>query len=268
MEQVLNVENIVNDAAGNASMLMNGKMMTEMLIAMIVVGLLLCLFGLKLVRVMTTLTGFVIGAVIGLAVVAAANLTGTAALAVVAAAAIILAVLACLLYRVGVFFWILSLSIGTAVALINVQNMIQVLIAFVVSIILAVLAVRYIEPIVIIATSLAGGVEAGIAAAEFAGLTATPWIGYGIGIALAVVGMIVQFMMQSRKVGKKEKIYSKKVKEDVSVESEVEKARMILDDDMEEESETVEFLDDDIEIVNNLDDDLEIIEDFGDDEDN
>lgn len=281
MKQVFNMGNFVNDASDNAKMFLNGngKQLGSVLIAMIVVGLLLCLFGLKLVRIMAAVTGLLIGAVAGLAVCAVADLSGTAALVVVAVAAVVLAVLTCFLYRVGIFFWILCLSVGTAATLIDIQNMVQVLIAFAISVLLAVLAVRYIEPIVIIVTSLAGGAEAGMAAAELAGLTSNPWIGYGIGIALAVIGMIVQFMMQSRKVGKKEKIYSKKVKESVSMESEVEKARMILDDDdtEEESSETVEFLDDDIEIIGNLDDDLdtiedfdddlEIIEDFGDDED-
>lgn len=281
MKQVFNMGNFVNDASDNAKMFLNGngKQLGSVLIAMIVVGLLLCLFGLKLVRIMAAVTGLLIGAYVGLVVCIVADLSGTAALVVVAVAAVVLAVLACVLYRVGIFFWILCLSVGTAATLIDIQNMVQVLIAFAVSVLLAVLAVRYIEPIVIIVTSLAGGAEAGMAAAELAGLTSNPWIGYGIGIALAVIGMIVQFMMQSRKVGKKEKIYSKKVKESVSMESEVEKARMILDDDdtEEESSETVEFLDDDIEIIGDLDDDLdtiedfdddlEIIEDFGDDED-
>ena len=75
----------------------------------------------------------------------------------------------------------------------------------------------------------------------------------------------MQFMMQSRKVGKKEKVYSRKVKEEVSRESEVEKARMMLDDEEDEEdvfedpeevkkvpkeNDTEDEEDDDIEIFN------------------
>ena len=62
------------------------------------------------------------------------------------------------------------------------------------------------------------------------------WSGIGIviGAVIAVIGIIVQFMMHSRKIGKKEEVYSKKVKEEVSRESEVEKARMILEEDEEE----------------------------------
>ena len=54
--------------------------------------------------------------------------------------------------------------------------------------------------------------------------------------AIAVIGITVQTMMQSRKIGKREKIFSKKIKEQVSMESEVEKARMLLDDGDVEES--------------------------------
>ena len=39
-------------------------------------------------------------------------------------------------------------------------------------------------------------------------------------------------MMKSREVGKKEKRFSEAVKEEKSVETEVEKARMLLDDDL------------------------------------
>ena len=50
--------------------------------------------------------------------------------------------------------------------------------------------------------------------------------------------MIVQFMMHSRKIGKKEKKQAEIIKEKDSVESEVEKARLILDDfDDEDETE-------------------------------
>ena len=44
-------------------------------------------------------------------------------------------------------------------------------------------------------------------------------------------------MMQSRKIGKKEKVYSRQIREEVSRESEVERARQILDEDGEDEDD-------------------------------
>ena len=47
-------------------------------------------------------------------------------------------------------------------------------------------------------------------------------------------------MMQSSKIGKKERIKSEHIKEQVSMENEVEKARMILDEDEEKPKEAEE----------------------------
>ena len=63
----------------------------------------------------------------------------------------------------------------------------------------------YVEPFVIIVTGLSGGVTAGTNIAVLAGLGENVWIGIGIGAVIAVIGIIVQFMMHSRRVGKKEK---------------------------------------------------------------
>ena len=55
-------------------------------------------------------------------------------------------------------------------------------------------------------------------------------------------------MMQSSKIGKKERIKSEHIKEQVSMENEVEKARMILDEDEakpEEAEEPEGYLDED-----------------------
>ena len=74
-------------------------------------------------------------------------------------------------------------------------------------------------------------------------------------------------MMQSSKIGKKERIKSEHIKEQVSMENEVEKARMILDEDEakpEEAEEPEGYLDEEEaeEPEGYLDED----EDFSDDE--
>ena len=110
---------------------------------------------------------------------------------------------------------------------------ISAVVALAAGIIVAILSVIYVEPFVIIVTGIYGGLTAGTNIAALAGLDAMTWSGIGIviGAVIAVIGIIVQFMMHSRKVGKKERNYSKKVKEQDSMESEVEKARHLLDDD-------------------------------------
>ena len=88
-----------------------------------------------------------------------------------------------------------------------------------------------------------------MAAATLAGIDKNMLAGYGISIVLAVVGIVVQFMMHSKKIGKKEEVYSKKIKEEVSRESEVEKARMILEEDEDDEIIVEDDSDDDIKII-------------------
>ena len=102
------------------------------------------------------------------------------------------------------------------------------------------------EFLVIFVTGIVGGVEAGMILPFLLGMTKVTWIGYVLSLAIAVIGIVIQTMMQSRKIGRKEKIFSKKIKEEVSMESEVEKARMWLEEDEseEEEMETTENDDD------------------------
>ena len=109
-------------------------------------------------------------------------------------------------------------------------------VALVVAIVTAVLM----DPIIIVISSLGGGVLSGTAAVALTGLDLNVFVTYAAWIVFAVLGVIVQFLMKSREVGKKEKRYSEAVKEEKSVETEVEKARMLLDDDFADATDAEE----------------------------
>ena len=96
---------------------------------------------------------------------------------------------------------------------------------------LAILAVKQEELVAVSVTAISGGLMIGSAASWFiqGRIGLLTWV---ITVLLAVLGMVVQFMMHSRKMGRKEKIHSEKFREAVSMESEVEKARMVLDDEL------------------------------------
>lgn len=224
---------MIGGADGPTSVFVAGRSEIGITIAFIVIGILTACFGLKIVRLLTVITGLGIGLCAGGAIAYVADLEGTMFLAAVLAGGVIMALLSFFLYRFGVFcvaFLSCAAALLTAIRKISLPVMIVVA---AVSLILAILAAIYVEPIVIVITAVCGGVSAGLMIAQAAGLEV--WIGYAAGAGIAVAGLIVQFAMHSRKVGKKEKNYSEKVKEKVSVESEVEKARNILDDDKEEE---------------------------------
>ena len=131
---------------------------------------------------------------------------------------------------------VFCVCLGMGVQIADPQSTLPLVIVLVIALILAIVAVIFVEPAIIICTGISGGVTAGISAAAAMGLEGI-WPGYAIGAVAAILGMVVQFMMHSRKVGKKEKVYAEQVKEADSVESEVEKARMVLDDPEEPEDE-------------------------------
>ena len=100
-----------------------------------------------------------------------------------------------------------------------------------VGLVIAVITAILMDPIIIVLSSVGGGIVAGLAVSALPGLDLNILLTYGICAVLAILGIVVQFMMKSREVGKKEKRYSESVKEEKSVETEVEKARMLLEDD-------------------------------------
>ena len=192
----------------------NSRMNMGIIGAMIIVGVLLALFGLKLVKLFTALCGFGIGAAIGAGVVQVMHPSQMTGMIILFGCAVVMAVLAFFLHKLGIFITVFIVSMAIAVTANMPHSLLIAGIYVVVSLILAILAVIFTEPLMIVVTAFAGGMSVGTA----------------VVMLVAIIGMIVQFMMQSRKLGKKEKKFSEKIKEQDSVESEVEKARMILDD--------------------------------------
>lgn len=240
MEQVLSSgSSMITEASGNARELaeqIGAQPTMEGLIVMGIVGLLICFFGLKLIRLQAALVGFLMGALIGIGVAWTAGISGLTFAIVVFACGAVLAALSFFLYKFGVFCVVFCVCLGMGVQIADPQSTLPLVIVLVIALILAIVAVIFVEPAIIICTGISGGVTAGISAAAAMGLEGI-WPGYAIGAVAAILGMVVQFMMHSRKVGKKEKVYAEQVKEADSVESEVEKARMVLDDPEEPEDE-------------------------------
>lgn len=240
MEQVLSSgSSMITEASGNARELaeqIGAQPTLEGLIVTGIVGLLICFFGLKLIRLQAALVGFLMGALIGIGVAWTAGISGLTFAIVVFACGAVLAALSFFLYKFGVFCVVFCVCLGMGVQIADPQSTLPLVIVLAIALILAIVAVIFVEPVIIICTGISGGVTAGISAAAAMGLEGI-WPGYAIGAVAAILGMVVQFMMHSRKVGKKEKVYAEQVKEADSVESEVEKARMVLDDPEEPEDE-------------------------------
>ena len=108
------------------------------------------------------------------------------ALAVVLGCAIVLAVLSVVLYRFGVFCltFLYSISFGTLLvcgmstsAVIGTSTMIGMGIVLVVALVLAILSAIFVDPLIIIATALSGGISVGSMVSLVAGLSHIGWAG-------------------------------------------------------------------------------------------
>ncbi|MGN0391808.1 MAG: hypothetical protein ACI4FW_02985 [Bariatricus sp.] len=200
-----------------------------------VIGLIVCLFGLKLVRFVNAICGLAVGAVLGILAAYLIQTDLKIGLAIVAAAALILTIVSAVFKKFGAFLLCLSVALEV-VGMFQMQNFTMLAVTGVAGIIIAVLTMIWFEPLVIIVTSLSGGMGLGNAVAQMVGIQ-NPYITLGICAAGIAIGLIVQFMMKSREIGRREARHSRQVKEEISIESEIDRARSILDLDDEEEDE-------------------------------
>ena len=223
----------VTDAAG---LLFDGAMTQAVYIIVAVLGLLVCVLGLKLVRVWNVLTGLAVGLGAGMAAGWMLGLETNVILIVSLAAGVILAVLGGVLKKFGAFILCLVGGFSVAVQAINPTNAIMIAVCGAIGLILAILAMLMFEPMVIIVTGLFGGalLVSGVECLLGSGLI---WLWYVIALAAALVGMGIQFTLRAREIGKKEVRHAQAVKEEISKEAEVEQMRALLDDDEDEEEE-------------------------------
>ena len=242
-------KNIIGGADGPTSVFLASKLSPQMMIVSIIIGLLLCFWGLKLARVLIVICGFLTGLSIGIGIALAFHTHGITFVIIMAACALAVALLSIILYKFGVFCMVFFETLALAVSLLGISGgitfalepgsheMIAGAAALAAAVVLAALAVKFVEPMLIIVTALTGGISAGSQLLAIAGLDTKPWMGYALGAVLAVLGMVVQFKIFKSHPGKsarKQKSYGKTSKGKAAVESEVEKARTILEEDEEE----------------------------------
>lgn len=217
------------------------QMAAAIQIVMIIVGILVCLFGLKLVRVLSVLAGLVIGSGVGTGAALGLGFSGTMIPVTILICTIVTAVLCGGVRKLGIFFvvFLYTFGIGGSLLLPGVRELtalgIILGISLAAALLMAILAMIRPEPIVVVVTGISGGLSVGTSAAAVLGIGGNLLVGYGISAAAALIGIWIQFMMQSRTIGKNERVYAKRMKDQVSRESEVEKARKILEEEEEEE---------------------------------
>lgn len=198
----------------------------------IVAGVLIGFLGLKLVRLLSAMTGLCLGAGIGAAAGLLLGLSETAVLGMAGGAALVLAVLFGIFKKVGMFIWI-WLSVTSVFGTFSVLGggFVGVVIGAVLGLVIAIISIKFFEPLVIIATSLVGGSSIAIGVLMLAGMSDSMILNIAALIVATVLCAGVQFLMHSRKIKKKEVKQAKELRAQQSRENEIEMARMLLDED-------------------------------------
>lgn len=195
----------------------------------ILAGLLWCFLGLKLIRLWSAVLGLAVGVAIGFSAASAFGLDSKIALIAGGILGLLLAILGAVFYHVGVFLvaWVTGCALG--VYILQPQDWRILLACAGASLVIALLTLRFAELIIIVLTGIYGAAGAGTAIALLLPLKGK-MIRPAICAVLAILGIVVQFLMESGRQKKRNLEKAKKIREQNSVVNDIEKARAMIDE--------------------------------------
>lgn len=225
--------NLLTELTDSVASYVSGNEMT-ISIAVIVLAALTCFFGVKIFRIWMALIGFLTGCVIGFYIpVNALQLSVGVGLIAGLIVGIVLAVISAKIYVISVMFASWLFSATAMVVILQPKTWLWMLVCAGIGIIPALISLKFAEPMVIIATGMFGGITVSAKGAELLGFSEQiiVWI---VGLVAACFGIMVQFILEGRKQGKKEVAAAKHIRSEKSIENEIEAARSLFSDDEEE----------------------------------
>lgn len=178
----------------------------------VLLGILSCFFGLKLARFWSFLTVFVIGT--GAAAAVAMQITSDETLSGIIglAAGIILAIVFAILKRAGMFVTAFVLGAALSIYWLRPADLIWLLVCVGIGLVFALLTIKLFVPVLMLLTGVTGAVcisQAGTVLLGHAGVELERWMVTLAFAVLAVLGILVQFLMES---GKRQKMHLKKLR--------------------------------------------------------
>ena len=166
------------------------RFMMAIFAVILVFGILNCILGYRLLRFWMMVGGFLVGGGLALIIVRTMG-TQEKSMMMIAAlvTGIIFAVIAFLIYKAGVF--ILAAGIGWALSIyfLHPTSSASFFACILIGVALGSMAVKYCREVLIVSTSLIGGVMAGVSLAKLADF---PY-GLGMSVGFAIIGMLIQF---------------------------------------------------------------------------
>ena len=187
LKNVLNIATRVHDMqiAGTFSIILFG--------VVLVFGLMNCILGYRLLRFWMMLFGFFMGAGFGIFM---ASQLGVSDKTVYAAAGVgtgvVLAIISFAVYKAGVYIMGAGIGLTLTIYVIHPTTSFSFFICLLTGVVLGFLAMRYEREVIIVGTSILGGVLAGFSIAKLAKMDEIPF-GIIFSIGCALVGMLIQF---------------------------------------------------------------------------
>lgn len=190
-EILMRIMGIAERARTMAELSMAGTVVFGILL---VFGVINCLLGYRLLRFWMMLGGFFLGAGAGFAGAYTMGLSDKMQyLMVMVIAGILLAVVAFLIYRVGIFVLGAAIGLFLSIYILHPTTSAVFFVCILAGVGLGTLAMRYAKEVIIVGTSLIGGVMAGLSLARLGGMKEFP-IGILMSVGFALLGILIQFV--------------------------------------------------------------------------
>lgn len=221
-----------------------------------VCAVILCLAGLKTIRLWNAISGLVAGAGCGSLIYILSGMSQDKGQIMILGIAAVVGIISALLKKTGSFIFSMVVVFGILNGILYSGQWYIVAVYAAVSLLIAIGTMIWLEPMLILITSLGGAFLAELAAELICIMNGwrPGYLIFAVPAVAFVLGLITQSMVKSREIGKTEIQYSEKIKKENSMESEVEQARNILDLDFnpepeEEKSETSEVVKEETENI-------------------
>ena len=222
------------------------------LVGTVIISIILCLFGIKLMRIGNALAAAVLGAGIGYYGAELAGMDVKTQMLLAIAGAVILGALAAIFKKFGAFLFCMIGVTGMLILLTRPGHWIFYAVYGGIGMLFAIAAMNWLDAVYIFATAFVGGVGIGTIIRKFI-VTDNIGVVLAIFVIPVVMGCIVQFILKSREIGRKEAAHSEEVKKEISKEEEVESARALFgeeaSDDVNREAESVDHVDETEETI-------------------
>lgn len=193
LKNLMNIAGRVHDMqiAGTLSMVIFG--------VVLVFGIMNCMLGYRLLRFWMMIFGFLIGAGIGLFAVYQIGFGEKLYYAVgMIGVGLILAILSFAVFKAGIFIMGAGIGLTLTVYVIHPTTSFSFFICLLAGVGLGMLALRYEREVIIVGTSILGGILSGFATAKLANMEEIPF-GIIFSVGFALVGMLIQFAINKPK---------------------------------------------------------------------